>query len=99
MKDPDIKICVRSQEKREEEGTVTKQDSKNNPQTTLKMAVNTYPSIITSNVDRLNISIKGINWVNTYKSKTHICAAYKELTFTSKNMHRSNVRGRKSHFM
>lgn len=38
--------------RKREEGTVTKQDYKNNPQATLKMAINTYLSIITSNVDK-----------------------------------------------
>ena len=48
-------------------------------------------------IDKI-LQSKDINWLNTYKTKTHIYTAYKGLTYTSKDMHRLNVRGGKSHF-
>ena len=45
------------------------------------MAIRTYISIITLNVDRLNTPTKkDIDWMNRYKSKTHTYAVYKRLT-------------------
>ena len=41
------------------------------------MSIRTYVSIITLNVNGLNASTKDTDWLNGYKNKTHICAAYK----------------------
>ena len=43
------------------------------------MAIGTYISIITLNVNGLNAPIKK-HWVNGYKNKTHIYAVYKRPT-------------------
>ena len=45
-----------------------------------KMAINTYLSIITLNVDGLYFKSKDTEWLNGYKSKTHLYTAYKRLT-------------------
>ena len=43
------------------------------------MAKGTYISIITLNVNGLNVP-KDTNWLNGYKNKTHIYAVYKKPT-------------------
>ena len=53
---------------------------KNKPKTMNKMAIRTYISIITLNVNGLNAPMKDTEWLNEYKNKTHIYAAYKRLT-------------------
>ena len=53
--------------------------SKNKPQTVKKMAIGTYLSIITLNVNGLN-EPKDTDWLNGYKNKTHIYAIYKKPT-------------------
>ena len=44
------------------------------------MAIGTYISIITLNVNGLNAPTKDIEWLNGYKNKTHIYAVYKKPT-------------------
>ena len=44
------------------------------------MAIGTYISIITLNVNGLNAPMKDIDWLNGYKNKTHIYAVYKKPT-------------------
>ena len=44
------------------------------------MAIETYISIITLNVNGLNAPTKGTDWLNGYKNKTHIYAVYKKPT-------------------
>ena len=44
------------------------------------MTIRTYISIITLNVNGLNGPLKDIEWLNGYKNKTRIYAAYKRLT-------------------
>ena len=53
----------------------------NNPKTINKMAIRTYISIITVDVNWLNAPIKRLNG---YKNKTLIYAAYKRLTLDLK---------------
>ena len=58
---------------------------KNNQSRINKMAMSTYISITTLNVNGLNAPVKSekkkdIEWLNGYKNKTHIYAAYKRLT-------------------
>ena len=57
-----------------------KKDMQNQPQTIKKMAVETYISIITLNVNGLNAPTKDTDWLNGYKNKTHIYAVYKKCT-------------------
>ena len=45
-----------------------------------KMAIGTYTSIITLNVNGLNAPTKDTDWLNGYKNKTHIHAIYKKPT-------------------
>ena len=44
------------------------------------MAIGAYISIITLNINGLNLQSKGIDWSNGYNSKTHIYAVYKKPT-------------------
>ena len=44
------------------------------------MAIGTYISIITLNVNGLNDQPKDTDWLNGYKNKTHIYAVYKKPT-------------------
>ena len=44
------------------------------------MAIATYTLIIILNVNGLKAQPKVIDWLNGYKNKTCICAAYKRLT-------------------
>ena len=44
------------------------------------MAVVTYLSIITLNVNGLNLPIKDIEWLNGFKKMIHIYTTYKILT-------------------
>ena len=66
--------------------------STNQLQTIKKMAIGTYISIITLNVNGLNAPIKRHRWLNPYKNKTHIYAVYKKPTSDSQ------VRGWKNIF-
>ena len=53
----------------------------NQPQTIKKMAIGTYISIITLNVNGLNAPTKRPrDWLNGHKVKTHIYAVYKKPT-------------------
>ena len=45
-----------------------------------KMAVRTYISLITLNVNGLNAATKNIDWLNGFKSKTHMYAVFKRHT-------------------
>ena len=44
------------------------------------MAIGTYISIITLNVNVLNAPTKRHSWLNVYKNKTHIYVIYKKPT-------------------
>ena len=44
------------------------------------MPTGTYVSIITLNVNGLNAPTKDTDWLNGYKTKTHIYAAYRRPT-------------------
>ena len=44
------------------------------------MAIGTYISIITLNVNSLNAPTKDTDWLNGYKNKTPIYALYKRFT-------------------
>ena len=44
------------------------------------MVIGTFISIIILNVNALNAPIKDIDWLNGYKNKTHVYAAYKRPT-------------------
>ena len=44
------------------------------------MAVGTFISIITLNVNGLNAPTKNTGWLHGYKNKTHIHAVYKKPT-------------------
>lgn len=48
------------------------------------MAISTYLLTIILNVNRLNAPIKKIGWLNGFKNKTHLYAAYKRLTANRK---------------
>ena len=45
-----------------------------------KMAVRTHILIIILNINGINAPTKDIDWLNGYKSRTHIYAAYKRST-------------------
>ena len=45
-----------------------------------KMAIGTYISLITLNVNVLNAQPKDTDWLNGYKNKTQIYAVYKKQT-------------------
>ena len=61
------------------------------------MAIGTYISIITLNVNGLMLQAKDTDWLNGYKNKTHIYAVYKKPTSDLKT-HRLKVRGWKNIF-
>ena len=56
------------------------------------MAVRTYISIITLNVNELNAPTKDTDWLNGYKNKTYIYAVYKRPT-SDLVTHTDKVRG------
>ena len=56
------------------------------------MAIGTYMSIITLNVNRLNAPTKR-HILNGYKNKTYIYAVYKKTHFRPKDTYRLKVRG------
>ena len=56
------------------------------------MAIGTYISIITLNVNGSNAP-NYTDWLNGYKNKTHICAVYKKPTSDLKNTYRLKVKG------
>ena len=72
-----------------------KNDLQNQPQTNKKMAIGTYISIITLNVNGLMLQPKDTDWLNRYKNKTYIYAVYKKLT---SDTYRLKVRGWKNIF-
>ena len=57
-----------------------KKDLQNQPQIIFKMAIGTYISIITLNVNGLNVPTKDTDWLNGHQNKTHIFAVYKQPT-------------------
>ena len=62
------------------------------------MAIGTYISIITLNVNGLNApTTRPRDWLNGHKVKTHIYAVYKK-HFRPKDRHRLKVRGWKNIF-
>ena len=63
-----------------------KKDLQNHPQTIKKMAIGTYISIITLNVNGLNTPTKDTDWLNGYKNKTNLYAVYKK-TVSDINTH------------
>ena len=61
-----LKIDIKPEEERtREEGR--KKSNKNKSKAINKMAVRTYISIITLNVNGLNVPTKDIDWLNGYK--------------------------------
>ena len=58
----------------------TREEIQNQAQTIKKMAIGTYISIITLNVNGVILQPKDTDWLNRYKNKTHISAAYKKPT-------------------
>ena len=69
-----LKGSIQSRNTREEK------DLQNQPQTTKKITIGTYISIIILNVNGLNVPTKDTDWLNGYKNKTHIYAVYKKPT-------------------
>jgi len=69
-----LKIVIKPQEKRTKEG---KKKEQQKSKTINKMAIRTYVSMITLNVNGLNSPTKSIDWLNGYKNKTHIYAVFK----------------------
>ena len=57
-----------------------KNSNKNKSTAINKMAIRTYTSIITLNVNGLNAPAKDIEWLNEYKNTTHIYAVFKRPT-------------------
>ena len=57
------------------------------------MSIGMYISIIILNVNGLNAPTKDIDWLNGYKSKTHVYAVHKRPTIGSGNIHRLKLRG------
>ena len=72
-----LKIVIKSQRKRAKEEE-TKKTTKKTQTTINKMAISTYLSIITLNVNVLNAPIKRQS--HLIKNKTHLYTAYKKLT-------------------
>ena len=62
------------------------------------MAIGTYMSIITLNVNGLNAPTKDTDWMNGQKNKTHIYAVYKKLNSDLKIHIDWKVRGWKNIF-
>ena len=58
--------------RKEQENKGRKKSNKNKSKATNKMAIRTYISIITLNVNGLNAPTKDIDWLNGCKNKTHI---------------------------
>ena len=65
---------------REQKRKGQKNTYKNKSKTINKMAIRTYMSIITLNVNGLNDPTKDKDWLNGYKNKTHIYVVYKRST-------------------
>ena len=57
-----------------------KKSNKNKSKAINKMAIRTYISIITLNVNGLKPQPKDIDWLKGYKNKTHIYAVFKRPT-------------------
>ena len=55
-------------------------DLQNQPQTIKKMAIGTYISIITLNVNGVILQPKDTDWLNRYKNKTSIYVVNKRPT-------------------
>ena len=73
------KIVINPQEdRRRDEGR--KKRNKNKSKTVNKVAIRTYISIITLNVNGLNAPTKDTDWPNGYKTKIHIYAVFKRPT-------------------
>ena len=68
---------------------------KNKSKTINKMAIGTYISIITINVNGLNAPTKCFNtdWLNECKNKIHTFSAFKRLASYLETHNRMNVRG------
>ena len=56
------------------------------------MAIGTYLSIITLNVNELNAPTKDTAWLNGYKNKTHRQAVYKKPTSDLKHIQTESER-------
>ena len=65
---------------REQEKKERKKSNKNESKAINKMAIRTYISIITLNVNGLKPQPKDIDWLKGYKNKTHIYAVFKRPT-------------------
>ena len=61
-----------------------KKDLQNQPQTIKKMAIGTYISTITLNVNGQMLQPKYTDWLNGYKNKTNIYTVYKKPTLDLK---------------
>ena len=57
-----------------------KKSNRNKSKAINKLAIRTYLSITTLNVNGLNTQPKDTVWINGYKNKTHIYAVFKRLT-------------------
>ena len=62
------------------------------------MAIGTYISIITLNVNGLNAPTKNTGWLNGYKNKTPYICCLQETHFRPKDTYRLKVRGWKNIF-
>ena len=74
---------------------------KNNWKTSNKMAISTYLSIVTLNINGLNAPIKRhrvADWIKNRKEDPSICCL-QEIRARAKDTHRSKVRGWKTYFM
>ena len=70
-----LDIVIKSQKKKGR-----KISTKNKFKTINKMAIRIHILIITLNINGINAPTKDIDWLNGYKSRTHIYAAYKRPT-------------------
>ena len=68
----------------------SKKNCKSYRKTTNKMAISTYLSIVTLNVNELNAP--DIEWLNGWKNKTHVCRL-PDAHLRYKDTHRLKVRG------
>ena len=67
-----------NQKRREQEKKGRNKSNKNKSKAINQMAIRTYISIITLNVNGINIPTKRhIDWLNGYKNKTHTYAVFK----------------------
>ena len=75
-----------------------KKNLQNQPQTIKEMAIGTYLSIITLNVNELNAPTKDTAWLNGYKKQDPYTYCLQETHFRPKGTYRLKVRGWKNIF-